>query len=208
LGQSQLLWGFSPISRNISSYGFSANWQANHFNRDYPRMGAALNRRSAFGVKLMMPVDEYQETMRTTKYGLIIIILTFVSFFMIEIFSKKTIHPIQYLLVGLSLVIFYSLLLSISEYLVFQYSYLVSSLMTIVLTSLYVKSIYSSGRLGALIGLILASFYGFMYVIIQMQDYSLLLGNIALFAILAIIMYLTRKLNWYEVLKANPPGKP
>jgi len=200
---------FLPTSRNISSHGFSANWQVNHFNRDYPQVWERQYEigPSAFGVKLMMPVDEYQKTMRTSKYGLIIIILTFVSFFMIEIFSKKTIHPIQYLLVGFSLVIFYSLLLSISEYLVFQYSYLVSSLMTISMTGLYVKSIYSSARLGALIGVILAILYGFMYVILQLQDYSLLLGNIALFAILAIIMYLTRKLNWYEVLKTDPLSK-
>ncbi len=200
---------FLPTSRNISSHGFKANWQVNHFNRDYPQVWERQYEigPSAFGVRLMMPVDEYQKTMRTSKYGLMIIFLTFLSFFMIEIFSKKTIHPIQYLLVGLSLVIFYSLLLSISEYLIFQYSYLISSLMTIAMTGLYVKSIYSSGRLGALIGVILAVSYGFMYVILQLQDYSLLLGSIALFVILAIVMYLTRKLNWYEVLKAGPPGK-
>ncbi|SYZ72701.1 Inner membrane protein CreD-like protein [Candidatus Zixiibacteriota bacterium] len=200
---------FLPASRSISGDGFTAEWKVNHFNRDYPQVwnqGYDVSS-SAFGVRLLMPVDEYQKTMRTSKYGMMIILLTFVSFFMIEIFGKKSIHPIQYLLVGLSLVIFYALLLSISEYLLFQYSYLIASLMIIALDSLYIKSVYSNARWGALIGGILAVFYGFMYVILQLQDYALLLGNVALFLVLAIIMYLTRKLNWYEVFKSDSSVK-
>ncbi len=138
--------------------------------------------------------------MRTSKYGILIILLTFVSFFMIEIFNKKTLHPIQYLLIGLSQVIFYSILLALSEYMLFSYSYLISSLLVIGLISFYTKSIYSKTQLGISIGVMLILFYGFMYTILQLQDYSLLLGNIALFLILAAIMFITRKINWYEIL--------
>ena len=197
---------FLPSSREVNREGFTAKWSINHFNREYPQEWQNNKYElypSAFGVKLLVPVDEYQKTMRTSKYGIMIILLTFVSFFMIEIFSKKVLHPIQYLLIGLSLVIFYSILLSLSEYLLFQYSYLFASMLIVCLISLYTTSIYGNYKLGILIGAFLILFYGFMYIILQLQDYSLLLGNVALFIVLATIMYLTRKINWYEVLSSK-----
>lgn len=197
---------FLPSLREVDRDGFTAKWNINHFNREYPQEWQNNKYElypSAFGVKLLVPVDEYQKTMRTSKYGIMIILLTFVSFFMIEIFSKKVLHPIQYLLIGLSLVIFYSILLSLSEYLLFQYSYLFASILIVCLISLYTSSIYGNYKLGILIGAFLILFYGFMYIILQLQDYSLLLGNVALFIVLATIMYLTRKINWYEVLSSK-----
>ena len=194
---------FLPTTRKVTEDGFTARWKVNYFNRSYPQAweGKTYDTfASAFGVKLLVPVDEYQKTMRTSKYGLMIIVLTFLSFFMIELFSKKVIHPIQYLLVGLSLLIFYSILLAISEYILFQYSYLISSLLIIALIGFYVKSIYKSKQIASIITGMLFMFYGFMYVILQLQDYSLLLGNIALFIILAAIMFFTRKINWYDAL--------
>jgi inner membrane protein len=122
---------------------------------------------------------------------------------MVELFSKKVIHPIQYLLVGFTLLIFYSILLAISEYILFQYSYLISTLLVIVLIGFYVKSIYKSKRIASLITVILFIVYGFMYVILQLQDYSLLLGNIALFIILAAIMFFTRKINWFDIFNSK-----
>ncbi len=193
---------YLPSLRSVSDTGFTSEWKINHFNREYPQTWSGKSYdlyKSAFGVNLIMPVDEYQKTMRTSKYGIMTIVLTFLSFFMIEIFSKKVIHPVQYLLVGLSLVIFYSLLLSVSEYIVFRYSYLLSSVAVLFLIGLYVKSIYSSVRISLIITFILAVLYGFMYIILQLQDYALLFGNLALFMILGIIMYLTRKLNWFEL---------
>ena len=203
---------FLPSSRNVTSQGFEAVWKINQFNRNYPQEWQNLTYnlfQSSFGVNLLIPVNEYQKTMRTSKYGIMIILLTFVSFFMIEIFNKKALHPIQYLLIGLSLVIFYSLLLALSEYMLFQYSYLISSILVIALISFYTKSVYAKVNLGLLIGGILILFYGFMYTILQLQDYSLLLGNIALFIILAVIMFATRKINWYEVFGngKNPEQK-
>ena len=194
---------FLPSSRNLSSNGFSSEWKINQFNRNYPQEWYNVTYDlypSSFGVKLLIPVDEYQKTMRTSKYGILIILLTFVSFFLIEIFNKKPLHPIQYLLIGLSQIIFYSLLLALSEYMLFEYSYLISSMLVIGLISFYTKNIYSKTSLGISIGGMLILFYGFMYTILQLQDYSLLLGNLALFIILACIMFLTRKINWYEVL--------
>ena len=193
---------FLPSSRNVTPKGFTAVWKINQFNRNYPQdwHNYTYNLfQSSFGVNLLVPVNEYQKTMRTSKYGIMIILLTFVIFFMIEIFNRKALHPIQYLLIGLSLVIFYSLLLALSEYVLFQYSYLISSLLVIILISFYTKSVYAKTNLGLLIGGILILFYGFMYTIMQLQDYSLLLGNTALFIILAGIMLATRKINWYEV---------
>ncbi len=197
---------FLPSAREVTEAGFTAQWRVNHFNRSYPQ--AWENKTydvfpSAFGVKLLVPVDEYQKTMRTSKYGMMIIVLTFLSFFMIELFSKKVIHPIQYLLVGLALLIFYSILLAISEYILFQYSYLISSLLIIFLIGFYVKSIYKSKQISSIIMGMLIMFYGFMYVILQLQDYSLLLGNIALFIILAAVMFFTRKINWFEIFGSN-----
>ena len=193
---------FLPSLREITEDGFTAQWKVNYFNRSYPQEWENKTYDpfpNAFGVKLLVPVDEYQKTMRTSKYGLMIIVLTFLSFFMIELFSKKVIHPIQYLLVGLALIIFYSILLAISEYVLFQYSYLISSLLIIALIGFYAKSIYKSGQISVIITGMLTMFYGFMYVILQLQDYSLLIGNIALFVILAAIMFFTRKINWFEV---------
>ncbi len=197
---------FLPSASNQKDGGFKAEWKINQFNRNFPQEWYNKTYElypSAFGVKLLIPVDEYQKTMRTSKYGMMIVLLTFVSFFMIEIFSKKAIHPIQYLLIGLSLVIFYSILLSLSEYMKFEYSYLISALLVIGLISFYTANVYSKSKLGILIGGMLILFYGFMYTILQMQDYSLLLGNIALFIILAGIMFLTRKINWYDVLNSG-----
>ena len=197
---------FLPTTREITKDGFTAQWKVNYFNRSYPqewqnKIYDAFT--SAFGVKLLVPVDEYQKTMRTSKYGLMIIALTFLSFFMIELLSKKVIHPIQYLLVGLALIIFYSILLSISEYIIFQYSYLISSLLIIVLIALYVMSIYHSKLIALVVTGMLMTLYGFMYVILQLQDYSLLIGNIALLIILAAIMFFSRKINWFEVFKSK-----
>jgi len=197
---------FLPTTREITEDGFTAQWKVNHFNRSYPQEWEGKTYDafpSAFGVKLLVPVDEYQKTMRTSKYGLMIIVVTFLSFFMIELFSKKVIHPIQYLLVGLALLIFYSILLAISEYILFQYSYLISSLLIIALIGFYIKSIYESKQIATIITGMLFMFYGFMYVILQLQDYSLLLGTIALFIILAAIMFFTRKINWFEIFNSK-----
>lgn len=197
---------FLPAHRDVNENGFTASWNVNHFNREFPQEWTNQNYdvfKDKFGVKFFIPADEYQQTMRSSKYGLLIIILTFVSFFLVEVFSGKAIHPIQYLLIGLALIIFYSMLLALSEYILFQYSYLIAGSLVIGLITLYTKSIYKNRNIVLSISAMLISFYGFVYVLLQLQDYSLLLGNIALFLILAAIMFFTRKVNWFDVLKSK-----
>jgi len=197
---------FLPANREISDEGFTAFWSVNHFNREFPQEWTNQNYdifKDKFGVKFFIPADEYQQTMRSSKYGILLIILTFLSFFLVEVFSGKAIHPIQYLLIGLALIIFYSLLLALSEYILFQFSYLIAAALIIGLITLYTKSVYLKRNIVMSISAMLISFYGFVYVLLQLQDYSLLLGNIALFLILAAIMFFTRKVNWFDVLKSK-----
>ena len=197
---------FLPSQREMDENGFTATWNVNHFNRQFPQEWSQSTYdifKDKFGVKFYIAADEYQQTMRSSKYGLLLIIFTFVSFFLVEVFSGKAIHPIQYLLIGLALIIFYSLLLSLSEYILFQYSYLIAGSLVIGLITLYTKSIYKNRNIVLSISAMFISFYGFVFVLLQLQDYSLLLGNIALFLILAAIMFFTRKVNWFEVLNSK-----
>lgn len=205
-GNPGFVGNFLPAKREISDKGFTASWSVNHFNREFPQEWNNQTHdvfKDKFGVKFFIPADEYQQTMRSSKYGLLIIILTFVSFFLVEVFSGKAIHPIQYFLIGLALIIFYSMLLALSEYILFQYSYLIAGSLVIGLITLYTKSIYKNRNIVLSISTMLILFYGFVYVLLQLQDYSLLLGNIALFFILAAIMFFTRKINWFDVLNAK-----
>jgi inner membrane protein len=153
-------------------------------------------------VKLLLPIDEYQKTMRTAKYAIMFIALTFLAFFLTEILNKKVIHPIQYILIGLALILFYTLLLSFSEHVRFNFAYLISSTAIIALVTAYTKSVLANNLATAVIAGILIILYGFLYVILQLQDYALLLGSIGLFVILAIVMYITRNIDWFAI------GKP
>ena len=152
----------------------------------------------SFGVKLLLPVDEYQKTMRSAKYGIMFVILTFVAFFFVEILDRRRIHPIQYLLVGFAIYLFYLLLLSISEHISFDRAYLIGSVIILTLITFYVRYVFQNLRLTILFSVVLALLYGFFYSLLQLEDYSLLLGSFGLLLILGIIMYLTRNVNWYR----------
>lgn len=192
---------FLPDDRNLSENGFTAKWNVLHINRNFPQawIGEESLWESTFGIDLLLPVDNYQKTYRSITYALLFIAFTFLTFFFIEIMNKIFIHPIQYLLVGVALVIFYTLLLSISEYISFNKSFLIATLATILLIAAYTKSILKSNRLTVLLVGILSILYIFNFVIIQMQDYSLLIGSIGIFLILAIVMYTSRKIDWYNL---------
>jgi inner membrane protein len=153
---------------------------------------------SSFGVKLFLPVDEYQKTMRSTKYNLMFIIITFIAFFFVEILNRRRLHPIQYLLVGFAICLFYILLLAISEHLSFNWAYLIGCVTILTLIIFYTQSIFKNGRIILIFNGILALLYGFFYSLLQLEDYSLLLGSIGLFIILAVVMYLTRNIDWYR----------
>ena len=151
---------------------------------------------AAFGVDLFIPVNGYQKTERTVKYALLCILLTFAAFFLIETANKKSAHPFQYGLIGLALILFYTLLLSISEYTGFNSAYLIASAATIALIAWFVKSILQSGRATTILSAVLVLIYSYIFSLLQLQDYSLLLGSIGLFLTLAVVMYFSKKMQW------------
>jgi inner membrane protein len=149
-------------------------------------------------VKLLIPVDQYQKSMRTAKYSKLIILLTFIALFMVEILRKVRIHPFQYILVGAALIIYYSLLLSFSEHVGYDWAYLIASIATVILVSLYSITFLDSKKLVMIFSFLMIFFYTFIFVIIQLQDYSLLLGSIGLFLIIGLIMYSSKNIRWYK----------
>ena len=151
---------------------------------------------SAFGVDLFIPVNGYQKILRTIKYALLCILLTFAAFFLIETANKKSAHPFQYGLIGLALILFYTLLLSISEYTGFNTAYLIASAATIGLIGWFVKSILQSRKATTILSVVLVLIYSYVFSLLQLQDYSLLLGSIGLFLTLAVVMYFSKKMQW------------
>lgn len=193
---------FLPVNHTINEQGFSANWKVLHLNRNYPQQWIDETQRissSEFMVELYVPADQYQKSTRTAKYAIMFISLTFVLFFFVEVLNAKRIHPIQYLLVGFALILFFTLLLSISEHLGFNNAYIISALATLALIGVYVRSVLGSNKLTAITTSVLALLYGFIFVTLQLQDYALLLGSIGLFIVLSTIMFLSRKINWYAI---------
>ena len=196
------LGAFLPDEREVSPEGFRSNWNVLHLNRSFPQVWKGSKytvEQSEFGVQLLQPVDHYRKSLRTMKYALLFVGFTFLTFFFVEILKKKNMHPMQYILVGLALVVFYSLLLAISEHLGYDVSFLISSVATITLVSLYVRSVLNSSALMSLISGVLVILYGFIYVVMQLQDYALLIGSCSIFMVLALVMFLSSKVNWNEI---------
>ncbi|MFM7859554.1 MAG: cell envelope integrity protein CreD [Flammeovirgaceae bacterium] len=191
---------FSPTHRKVTDTDFNATWNVLHYNRPFSQQWVGEGEKllgSEFGVKLLIPVGQYQKSMRTAKYGVLVILLTFVSLFLVEIIRKVRIHPFQYILVGAALIIYYSLLLSFSEHVGYDAAYWVATIATVVLVSLYAMTFLLNRLLIGVFGSLLTFFYLFIFVIIQMQDYSLLLGSVGLFVIIALIMYFSKSIKWY-----------
>ena len=186
-------------SRNITADGFSASWKVLQINRQFEQafFGYLPNLQEfAFGTKLIIPVDEYQKSERTAKYGFMVIGLTLLVFLLIQLVSKIYIHPFQYVMVGLALVMFYTLLISISKHSTFLKAYLIAAFSVLALIVVYSRAILKGFKFPLLIGVSLTSLYGFIYIIIQLESYALLVGSIGLFTILAIIMFASRKIDW------------
>ena len=193
---------FLPDHRTITAAGFTANWNVLHLNRNYPQVWTGSKhtiKESSFGIDLLLPVDNYQKAYRSIQYAFLFIGFTFLVFFFIEVLNKIFIHPIQYILVGIALVVFYTLLLSISEHLEFNLAFILSALATLFLIAGYVKAILKSNKLTWLISGILLVLYTFIFVIIQLQDFALLIGSIGIFLILGLVMYFSRKIDWYNL---------
>jgi inner membrane protein len=197
---------FLPNTREVKKDGFSASWKILHLNRNYPQFWEGAQYKivqSAFGVKLIMTADIYQKSMRLAKYSIIFLVFTFATFFFSEIISKQRIHPIQYILIGLAILIFYTLVLSLSEHMHFNYAYILSAASVTLIISAYAKAIISNSRFALTILGILTILYCYLFIVLQLEDYALILGSIGLLIMLALVMYITRKINWYEIETAQ-----
>lgn len=212
---------FLPENREITNEGFSSRWNILDLNRNYGQIIIGDNSNiktynqlahglvpanclsndkiasSVFGVNLLLPIHQYQKATRSVKYAFLIIILTFVVSFFVEILQKKNIHPFQYLLIGLALCLFYTLLVSTSEHINFSAAYWISTAMTTLLITCYMVAILKIKKTALTIGLLLFALYTYIFFLIQMETYALLAGSIGLFVILAIIMYYSQKITMF-----------
>lgn len=185
----------------VNNKGFNVSWKVYQINRRFEQQFFDYLpdlSESAFGVNLLVPVDEYQKSERSTKYGLMVIALTFLVFFLIQSISGIYIHPFQYLMIGLALTMFYTLLISISEHQNFNKAYVIAGIAVVTLITLYSRSVLKGVKFPAFILASLTALYTFIFVIIQLEDYALLVGSIGLFLILATVMFFSRKIDWNQ----------
>ncbi len=195
--------GFLPTERRIDPRGFTASWQVLDLNRSYgdrwfqgsTSKDALLA--SGFGIELVQPVDIYQRSRRAVKYGGLFIALSFLTLFLVENLQRRPVHPIQYGLMGLALSVFYLLLLALAEHIGFVLAYVLATAAVCVLMSVYLASALGRAKAGLVSGGIFTATYALLYLLVTSENYALLAGSLALFALLATTMFLTRKLDWY-----------
>ena len=194
-----------PTQHSVSQDGFRALWEIPFLGRAYAQSWdsksdpKAAIKSSRFGVRLLSPVDEYRMAERSTKYAALFLLLTFGSLWLFEVLGKVRIHSLQYLLVGAAMCLFYLLQLSLSEHLGFLPAYALASLGVVALVFGYGAAILGSTRRALVISGVLVALYAYLYVLLINQDYALLVGSAGLFLILALVMYLTRKVDWYSI---------
>jgi len=201
---------FLPTKRKINEKGFSADWKILHLNRNYPQYWTGNRHKvnqSSFGLKLLITANVYQKSMRIAKYAIMFIIFTFAAFFLSEIINKNRVHPIQYFLIGLGIILFYVLLLSISEHISFNSAYLLSALAITFLITGYSQGILKSYYFTFTLFGILAVLYFYLYIVLQLEDYALIMGSIGLLFVLSTVMYVTRKIDWYSLNDTHSKDK-
>lgn len=197
---------YLPAEREIGETGFSATWQVSSFSSDMPQTIEALMEGNArrfldntFGVSFMNSVDIYQQTERSVKYGVLFLVLTFVVFFLYEVMKRLRLHPVQYLLVGTALSVFYLLLISLSEHLAFEVAYLTATLASVAMIGFYLSGVMKNRLLALFFSGILGLLYAMLFAILRSEDNALLMGSLLLFATLSTVMTVTRRLDWYSV---------
>jgi inner membrane protein len=196
---------FLPSERTVGEEGFSAQWTVLSLNRSYGQkwlrgqVDSYPLLDSVFSVQLMIPVDTYMKSLRSVKYGILFVLLPFLIFFLFEVSGSRRVHPFQYLLVGLAVCLFYLLLVSVSEHISFDWTYLLASVVTTALITFYSSAVLAAWRRAWIMSLVLASGYLFLYAALKSEDYALLIGSLGLFVILAGVMLLTRSIDWYGV---------
>lgn len=192
-----------PVQRDYSEEGFTANWGVSYLSRSLPALvvlrdgDPGSSYVEPFGVELFQPDDPYARNERSFKYSWLFLIVPFLTFFLFEVIRKRRIHVGQYVLAGSADVVFYLLLLSISEQLVFMAAYLVAAGAITLLLTAYGTTVLRGMREGLLLGAMIGLGYGYLAVVLQSEDYALLLGSVGLFIVLAAVMYLTRDIAWY-----------
>jgi len=195
---------FLPGSSSISNDGFEAAWNISYLSRDIPlhwKIEADGGRDfsdSLFGVNFFRAVDTYSLNTRAVKYAILFLIVPFLTLFLLEVFTKKKIHPVPYLLSGIANVIFYLLVLSLSEQMTFYLAYLIAALAVIILLTLYSRALLPSWKKSWYMGLVVTISYVLLYAVLNAESYAMLIGSIGAFTVVALVMYLTRKLNWYS----------
>lgn len=192
-----------PTVRTVREDGFDASWHSTSLGRKLPaawidsHAAQATAVADAFGARFIQPVGLYQLVERATKYGVLFVGLTFVTYFLMEIVGDLKLHPLQYLLVGLANTLFYLLLLSLSEHIGFDIAYVVSAMASATLIAGYSAAILERRTRAAMMAAVLAALYGFLYLILNAESFALLAGSIGLWIALAVVMFLTRRINWY-----------
>jgi inner membrane protein len=192
---------FLPVKRNVDEKGFTADWEVTHLNRNFPQIwtGSAFHPlESSFGLDLFQPVDHYQKSWRSSRYGILFIALTFFVLIFLEITRKEAIHIFHYFLVSLGLVLFFSLLNSLSEQTGFNVAYLISSAATILMISLFTGTLFREKKTALIVFGMLVILYSFIFILLTLNDYAYLAGNIGLFLLLAVIMRLAGKLDLFK----------
>lgn len=206
---------FLPAGRRVSKDGFSAEWDVSYYGRSYPQLStgrgggqpaAGAVEASLFGVSFLNPVDAYRNVERATKYGLLFIAMAFAAFFLFEVRSSVAIHPVQYVLVGAALVLFFLVLLSLSEFLAFGLAYAAAAGAASLMVCLYGLKFLGSRRRAASLAAGLGGVYGYLFVVLQLQEYSLVMGSALLTGTLAALMYFTRDVDWYALDMPAPPS--
>ena len=199
-----------PAERSVSGSAFQAKWSIPFLGRSYPqawRAEAAMREAldgSRFGVELVNPVDHYRMAERSVKYAGLFILLTFATVWLIEVLAGVRVHPIQYLMLGGALCLFYLLELSLSEHLGFPLAYAIASISVIGMVAAYCVVVLHRIRRALVVGAGVALLYAYLYILLMNEDYALLIGSVGLFAILAAIMYVTRRVDWYAVGARSP----
>ncbi|GMO44802.1 MAG: cell envelope integrity protein CreD [Treponemataceae bacterium] len=198
--------GFLPVKQALSETGFDAEWEISYLSRSIPLFWVAADNsgydsnggfsQELFGVDFYKALDHYALNERAVKYAILFLVIPFLTLFFLEIFSQKSIHPAQYLLSGLANVIFYLLLLSVSEHLSFSLAYLIASAALTAMMTFYARSLLESWTRSAYMGLVMALLYLILYLTLNAEDWALLIGSIAAFVITGIVMFLTRRLDW------------
>jgi inner membrane protein len=195
---------FLPVDRNINDSGFKARWLVTNLNRNFPQIwsGSVYNPvNDSFGIDFIFPVDHYQKSLRSAKYGVLFIALTFLALIFTELAIKENIHVFHYLLVSLALVLFFSLLNALSEYTGFNTAYIISAASTIILISYFLRTLFKKRLTVLLISGLLVFLYSFIFILLTLNDYAYLAGNIGLFILLAITMKLSVKLDLFKSQK-------